>query len=93
MAQKTITFEKITSKLKEFNKKYNTPTDIMTIAFLNEEAQPLPKGYFLYLTRNGKMIFGPYQNSSFLVCVQNWDFVGELYNWFATRISTVNPEI
>lgn len=60
---------------------------------LNEEAQPLPKGYFLYLTRNGKMIFGPYQNSSFLVCVQNWDFVGELYNWFATRISTVNPEI
>ena len=35
---KTITIEKITSKLTEFNKKYDTPTDIMTIAFLNEEA-------------------------------------------------------
>lgn len=59
---------------------------------LNEEVQPLPKGWFLYLIGDGKMILGPYNDSSFLVSVQNWDFVRDLYDWFATRISTVNPE-
>ncbi|MGI6111936.1 MAG: hypothetical protein ACOYBK_06740 [Bilifractor sp.] len=58
----------------------------------NEKRQPLPNGYFFYLSGDGKMILGPHNDSSFLVSVQNWDFVRDLYDWFATRIYTVNPE-
>lgn len=55
---KTITFEKITSKLKEFNKKYDTPTDIMTIAFLNEEAMLPSEVAKWYSSINGLEIVG-----------------------------------
>lgn len=59
---------------------------------LNEDVQPLPMGYVIFVAGDGRMIFGPYQENGFQVYVQNWDFGRELYDWFATRISTVNPE-
>lgn len=59
---------------------------------LNEEVQPLPNGYVLYLAGNGRMVLTPYKDSRFLVCVQNWNFAKEVYEWFETRVSTVNPE-
>ena len=59
---------------------------------LNERAQPLPREYFIFVNARGKMIFAPFKGSGLQVCVENWDFAKELYDWFATRILTVNPE-
>lgn len=59
---------------------------------LNEQAQPLPREYFIFVNARGKMIFAPFEGSGLQVCVENWDFAKELYDWFATRILTVNPE-
>lgn len=59
---------------------------------INEEVQPLPEGYIIFVAAGGKMIIAPFRDSRLQVYVENWDFAGNLYDWFATRISTVNPE-
>lgn len=59
---------------------------------INEEVQPLPEGYIIFVTADGKMIIAPFRDSRLQVYVENWDFAANLYEWFATRISTVNPE-
>lgn len=59
---------------------------------INEEVQPLPEGYIIFVTADGKKIIAPFRDSRLQVYVENWDFAANLYEWFATRISTVNPE-
>ena len=59
---------------------------------INEEVQPLPEGYIIFVTAGGKMIIAPFRDSRLQVYVENWGFAANLYDWFATRISTVNPE-
>lgn len=60
---------------------------------INESVQPLPEDWVIYAFGDGQLIMAPFRDSSFYVCVNNWDFATDIYDWFATRASTVNPEM